>query len=245
MNPKRILCRGIITLAAVILPVSPALALHSGLTGFSQDFLRDYESAQKAVDQNKSAQPLLALLQKYTNELEQAELQVSIGLVYNQRTGVVNPAHAVAHFTTALQYRLPEKTQIEILMWRGNSQEQLKQTTNSLNDYLRGLLACSYHDLSGGWPEIKPPKLPISINSPDPENTERARDYNAYRDRLDFQHFLLTQRYYLTDAVKRLTRQTPDSRAQILEMLGNLTPDNSRFGVILDWLKSENPRPWP
>jgi hypothetical protein len=235
----------IIVFTLAILPVAPALALHSGLSGFSPSFLRDYEAAERMVNEHKSAQPFLDLLQEYTNEVEKAELEVSIGLAYNQRTGVVNPAKAVAHFTTALQYPLPEKTYIEILMWRGNSQEQVKQTPGALQDYLRGLLACSYHDLSGGWPEIKESKVPIYINSPDPQNSERVRDYNKYRDNIDFQRFLFMQRYYLIDAVKRVGKENPGRHDEIREMLGNLTPDSSRFGIVLEWLNLENKRPWP
>ena len=94
----------VIVFYAVVLHFSPALALHSGLSGFSSDFLRDYDSAQKTVDQSKSAEPLLVLLEKYTSAMERAELELSIGLAYGQRTGVVDPAKAVAHFTAALQY---------------------------------------------------------------------------------------------------------------------------------------------
>lgn len=234
-----------IVLCAVALPLSSALAAHSGLSGFSSGFLRDYESAQKAVDQTKSAEPLLALLAKATNTTEKAELEVSIGLVYGQRTGVLDPAKAAVHFTAALEYELPEKTQIEILMWRGNALEQLKKGTEALKDYLRGLLACSYHDLSGGWPEIQSPKVPIFTHSTDPENAERIRDYNAYRKAIDFQQFLLMQRYYLIEAVKRVTKDPLREPAVIMETLSTLSPDSSRLEIIRQWLKSENKRLWP
>ena len=227
-----------------------ALALDFGLAGVSQQCLRDCESADSVVSQRKSVEPLLVLLKKYTNEVEQADLEVYIGMVYGQRTGVVEPAKAVAHFTAALRYELPERTYIQVLMWRGNSQEQLKKTGEALRDYLRGLLACSYHDLSGGWPEIQSPKVPIFINSPDPENRERARDYSTYRKSLDFQQFLLMQRYYFVEAVKRVTNERPGSQAEITEALGKLSPDSvspdsARVGVVCGWLKSENKRPWP
>jgi hypothetical protein len=249
MNYTR--CLTIVVFYAVALHFSSALAMHSGLPGFSSDFLHDYNAAQERVNESKSAEPLLALLAKYTNATETAELQLSIGLVYGQRTGLVDPAKAVAHFTAALRYELPERAYIEVLMWRGNSQEQLKQTREALNDYLRGLLACSYHDLSGGWPELQRSKVPIylgrSLNGikPDPENDERLRDYNRYRQSIDFQQFLLMQRYYLVEAVKRVTNERSGDRAEIMEILGTLTPDSSRFGVIRDWLNSENKRPWP
>ena len=211
---------GAVLYYAVALYASSALATHSGLSGFSSDFLRDYDSAEKSVGQYKSVEPLLELLEKYTNE-------------------------AVAHFTAALQYPLPEKTYIKILMWRGNSQEQLKKANEALMDYLRALLACSYHDLSGGWPEIQTSKMPIYMNSADPENSERVRDYNTYRKSIDFQRFLLMQRYFLIDAVKRIRPDPSKTDVQIVEILGTLSPDSSRFGTITDWLKSENLRPWP
>lgn len=230
---------------AVALHASSALGTHSGFSGFSSDFLRDYDSAQKSVDQSKSVEPLLNLLGRCTNETEKAELEVSIGLAYNQRSGLVDPAKAVAHFTAALQYPLPEKTYIEILMWRGNSQEQLKNASEALMDYLRGLLAISYYDLSGVWPEFQTPKAPIYTNSSDPENSERVRDYNTYRKNIDFQRFLLMQRFFLIDAVKRVRPEVPDSDEQIVDILGTLSPDSSRFETITDWLESENMRPWP
>jgi hypothetical protein len=166
---------------------------------------------------------------------------------------LVDPAKAVVHFTAALRYELPERTYIEILMWRGGSQEQLKQTTEALRDYLRGLLACSYYDLSGGWPELQRSKVPIYLSHPgrpgsekdDPENAERTRDYSRYRKSIDFQQFMLMQQYYLVEAVKRVTNERSGDRADIMEMLGTLSPDSNRFGLIRDWLKSENKRPWP
>jgi len=233
------------TLLAITFCVSPALALDSGPIGFSQQFLRDCESADAVVSQLNSVDPLMALIQKYTNEVEQAHLEVLIGRAYNQRTGVVDPDKAVIHFTAALRYELPERTYLEVLMWRGNSQEQLKKTNEAFKDYLRGLLACSYYALSGGWPEIQSAKVPIFTNSAEPENRERVRDYNTYRKNIDFQRFLLMQRYYLIEAVKRVRQEVSKSDGQIAEMLGTLSPDSSRFGTITDWLKSENRRPWP
>jgi hypothetical protein len=209
------------------------------------NFLRDYDLAQKAVDQSKSAEPLLVLLERYTSPMEKAELEVSIGLAYNQRSGVVDHAKAVVHFTEALQCALPERTYLTILMLRGNSQEQLKKTNEALRDYLRGLLACSYHDLSGGWPEIQSPKVPIYLNSPDPENSERVRDYNTYRESIDLQQFLLSQRFYFIEAVKRVRQEVPKSDDQIVEILGALSPDSRRFELITDWLKSVNKWPRP
>ncbi|WP_269527159.1 hypothetical protein [Coraliomargarita parva] len=229
----------------------PVFALHSGITdakgdcAFSEEFIRDYDQAQKLVDELKSAEPLIKLTEKYQQEQEQAELELSIGLAYNQRTGVVDPAKAVVHLSNALKFQLPERTQIKIFMWRGNSLEGLKKHEEALQDYLRGLLACSYHDLSGEWPEIKPSDVPIYMNSDDPKNEQRVRDYQRYRRSIDFQRFLFMQRHYLIEAVKRVQVDAAIDEAQIRRILKGLTPDESRYDVVLGSIKSKNERPWP
>src|SRR5439155_13385899 len=121
----------------------------------------------------------------------------------------------------------------------------LEKRNEAFRDYLRGLLACSYYDLSGGWPAIQSSKVPIYMNSSDPENSERVRDYNTYRKSIDFQRLVFMQRYYLIEAVKRVRQEVSKSDDQIVEILGTLSPDSSRFRTITDWLKSENKQPWP
>jgi hypothetical protein len=53
------------------------------------------------------------------------------------------------------------------------------------------------------------------------------------------------QRYYFLEAVKRATNERSGSQAEIMETLGKLSPDSTRVGVVREWLKSENKRPWP
>jgi hypothetical protein len=228
--------RAILTL--VMLISSPALAQFPGLPGCSQEFYRDVMSAEAMVNQSKSIEPLIVLQQRYTNLPEQTSLEISIGLDYNQRTGVVNPSNAVVHFTAALKNDLPEQTFIEILTWRGGSQEQLKNTNEALEDYLRGLLACSYYDLSDGWPEIQQPKVLIYINSSDPKNSQRARDYNLYRKHVDLQRFLLMHRYYFIDSAKRVRQGKSDP--DIRDILQTISPDSSGNEKIVESLKSDN-----
>ncbi len=91
-------------MAAVLLVSRSALAQFPGLPGCPQEFYRDVIVAEGKVNEEKSVEPVLALQKRYTNELEQVSLEISIGLDYNQRTGVVNPTNAVVHFTTALNY---------------------------------------------------------------------------------------------------------------------------------------------
>lgn len=240
-----------VLLLAAALQSDSAFALHSGLAGangeciFAQDFIKDYDAAQKRVDEQKSAEPLLALLGKYQKPEEQAELLLSIGLVYNQRTGAVDAEKAVIYLSRALEYNLPEKTYIEICMWRGGSYEQLKKYPEALRDYIRGLLACSYRDLEGGWPEILNSNVPIYMNSDDPENAQRVKDHQRYRSAIDLKRFLLMQRYYLIDCVKRVQTDGHIDAVSFEKTVRELTPDTSRYGIISALVKSENKRPWP
>jgi hypothetical protein len=217
----------------------------NGDTVFSENFLRDYKAANAVADRGESVKPLLDLLAGYSGPEERAELELSIGLVYNQRTGLVDPAKAVVHLSNALKYKLPERTRLQVLVWRGGSREQLNQRKEALGDYLRVLLACSYHDLSGGWPEIKRPKGPIFYRSDDPKDVERARDYRKYQEQIRFQRFLLMNKYYMVEAVRRVQSHASVAEEQVSAILEELSPDASRHRIIAEWLKSENKRPWP
>jgi len=185
------------------------------------------------------------LLTTYRKSEEQAELELSIGLTYNQRTGVVDPAKAISHLSRALEFNLPERTYIEICMWRGGSYEQLKKYPEALRDYLRGLVACSYRDLSGGWPGVLASTVPIYMNSDHPENPQRVRDYQRYRYAVDLKQFLLRQRYYLVEAVRRVQADGAIADQTVEKAVNELTPDTSRYQIISGLMKSENRRPWP
>jgi hypothetical protein len=229
----------------------PAFGMNSGFsnsnreTVFSQTFLADYESAQKAVEEKHSVEPFLRLLEKYKNPDELAELELSIGLVYNQRTDLVNPTKAVEHFTNALKYQFPDRTFIQLVQWRGGSLEALKKYRDALKDYLRGLLVCAYYNLPRESPEIKEPKLPIYIHSQDPENTLRIMDYGIYRQHADLQRDLLMQRYYLIESVKNLQKLLSMAFSDVQNVLEELSPDKNATRSVVELLRSENKRPWP
>jgi len=220
-------------------------AQHSGLSGLSPQFLQDYETASKASSESKSAQPFIDLLSKYETGDERTELEVTLGMIYSQRSGFVDPAKAVEYFTEALARDLPEETYSKILLLRGNSQEQQKKLSEARNDYFRGLLVCSYRDFSGGWPQIADPNVSFVRNSKDPQDLNALQDYNRYRKTIAYQRFLLQQRYFLIDAIRRITKQSPLSQEEITEILKRLSSDSSRYKIIQNWLKSDNPRPWP
>jgi len=217
----------------------------AGETALSEQFRQQYQLAQNAVEASRSVQPFLELLGRCKRPEEVAELEMTIGVTFGQRTGLVDPAKAVVHFTNALEYELPEKAYIRAIMWRGNALEQTKKHRKALEDYLRGLLACSYHDLSGGWPEILPPTVPMARHSRDPEDVQRVRDYQRYRKRVMFQRLLLTDRYFFVEAVRRVQAHLSISDGEVLKTLEKLSPDASRHALVMNLLKSENERPWP
>ncbi len=246
MNSKLVTC-----FCLLILGHSPSFAFNLGLQGpndeifFEPQFIEDYERARVQLEEHSSLSAMLELLQKYRRPLEQAELELTIGLAYNQRTAVVDPAKAVEHLSNAYRLGLPEKTSIDVLMWRGGSYEQLKQPRKALEDYLRGLVACSYYDLSREWPEIEDSPQPIYSNSSDPENETRLRDYRTYRRKTDFIQHMLRMKYYFIDSIRRVQRESEIDEGTVLETLQRLTPDAHVVNEIRQFLSEENIRPWP
>ena len=241
--------------ASVILSATGSSLAHyvnftdlAGDTIHPQEFNEDYAAAQKLVTETKSAQPFLDMLEKYDGPAEIAELEYTLGLIYGQRTGVVDVKKSVIHFTKALNYRLPEQAYIDALMLRGNASEQGDDHRAALDDYLRGLLACSQYDLAGGWPEEKRPEWSWDHRSLDPQELQKARDYRIYREKLRFKQHVLRQRFYFVDAVKRMQKhfESTGTKLNLREDLARLSPpDNRRFKKIVKWLKAENQQPWP
>jgi hypothetical protein len=237
----------LVAFALLVLGQSPSYALNLALQEnvFEQQFLEDYERANVQLMEEGSLRPMLDLVQQYKRPLEQAELELTIGLAYNQRTGLVDPAKAVEHLSNALRFDLPERTFIDILMWRGGSYEQLKQPRKAMEDFLRGLVACSYYALQRKWPEIEKAPQPIFMNSSDPENAMRIRDYTAYRRKTDFIRHLLQQKYYFIDSIRRLQQASRMDQETVLGTLRKLTPDAYAIETVERFLDEENHRPWP
>ena len=215
----------------------------SGESVFSPAFQEERTAAEKTAQLSHSVEPLLKLLDKYRKPEEIAELELTIGMVYGQRTGLVNPAQSVVHLTSALKYALPDDVRLQALVWRADALSSLGQHDDAMNDRLRVLLAVSYRDLSGGCPEIKQSTLPILNRSDDPENERRRQDYQQYRVQLEAQQHLLIDRYSSIEAIRDTQKRLGTSDEKILVLLNELSPDRSRHEIILRWLKAENP--WP
>ena len=130
-------------------------------------------------------------------------------------------------------------------MWRGDSYEQLKQPRKAVEDFLRGLVTCSYYALQRKWPEFEKAPQPIFMNSSDPENAMRIRDYTAYRRKTDFIRHLLQQKYYFIDSIKRVQQASRMDQETVLGTLRKLTSDAYAIETVERFLGEENNRPWP
>jgi len=92
-------------------------------------------------------------------------------------------------------------------------------------------------------PKVEAPNVTLysGYGSDSPENQQHIQDYSYYREQMNLQSELVMCRYGAVHAVKRMN--LPDE--QILKALKEITPDSSRHGIIMQWLKSENPFPRP
>jgi hypothetical protein len=221
-------------------PVQPALAQHySGIAGLSETFIKERNSAEQAAQDFQSADPVLKLLETYDKPGEIADLEWLLGLMYGQRTGLVNPARSIEHLTKALNHELPERSRLQALVWRGNGHHQLKKYNEAIADYLRVLVGASYHDLSGGQPQIQPSTVPMFIGygSENPENLQRIQDYHQYRAAIDLQSFLMFTRDSAVRLVKDAQKQSGIADDQIQKTLAEITPDVSRRQIVSGWLR--------
>jgi hypothetical protein len=106
-------------------------------------------------------------------------------------------------------------------------------------------VACSYYALPRKWPEIEKPSQPVFVNSSDPENGTRTRDYNSYRYKTHFIRHLLSQKYYFIESIRRVQQASRMDRESVLETLKKLTPDPHVIETVEGFLGEENNRPWP
>ena len=223
------------------------LDLHAigGQSAFEKGFLQEYEQAQRELGEQGSLTALIALTDRYLGPAEQAQLAIALGLAYSQQDGFVDFPKAVEHFTRALALDLPERNLIDVLMWRGSSYEVMKMPAEAMKDYLRGLVACSYHDLSREWPEIRSPQTPIYMNSADPANMERVLDYRRYRDSTDSLRHILRMKYFFVESVRRVQHDFEIDERNVNELLDQFTPDTQSIETVKTILMHENVRPWP
>jgi len=207
------------------------------------EFRAAVATAEKAAAEAHSVTPVLKLFDVYKEPAEVAEVEMSLGMLYDQRTGLVDPVQAVLHLGKALQYDLPERERLQALMWRQGSQQQLGRYDAAREDLLRILLICSYHDLPDSSEGIGEPKPKALTSIGEPADPERALDYDYYREQNSYQDFLLLSRYAAIEAIRHLQKVAGFKDEEIRETLEELSPSVLRQEVVKRWLASENRKP--
>lgn len=101
-----------ILLSLILAPA--VVALHTtGMTGegrgvtFSEKFLHAYAAATVDQTNAKCIGKLNAMREEFVKPEEVAEIELTLGVIYGQRTGLRDPVKAVPHFTKALNHDLP------------------------------------------------------------------------------------------------------------------------------------------
>jgi tetratricopeptide (TPR) repeat protein len=206
----------------------------AGNFAYSDDFLRDYADALSEIANTGSAAPLHQLLETYDHPNERAELELTLGVIYAQRTGLVSPDKAITHLSRALDFELPDRAYVDALLWRAGAYEQLKKRDDAIRDHLRGLVAClkfADHDIR---PELLPPETLFSINPQDEEERQIKADYERYRSSVLLQQHIRRQRGYFAQAIRRLTNGQENNEDKLRTMLETITPDPAARENVLN-----------
>lgn len=225
-----------------VLNSNPLCAMHaefrdaSGNFAYSERFLRDYAAATSEIAEAGSANPLHELLEHYDQPNEQAEIQLTLGVIYAQRTGLVSPEKAIRHLSLALDFQLPDRAHVDALLWRAGSFEQLRKRDEAVRDHLRGLVACLKFAPHDARPELLPPKIEFSINPQDDEERQIKADYERYRLSVMLLQHIHRQRGYFVQGIRRLTRDQADAEIRLKGMLQTITPDPKAQDRVLDWI---------
>lgn len=233
----------------------------TGLSGegnsvsFSKEFREAYQAARPGGSDPASIKRLTEMLAKFKKPHEQAEIQLTLGVIYGQRTGLVNPKKAVPHFSKALNHELPATVRTQVLLWRGNAMEQDKRLKSALPDYIRGLMVCTQFNLEHGWPK-DPPLLkedrrdesavdPVELNRPRSGPGRSGADALQQTRMIRIERLMLMHRYYLIDAVKRMAKKLDLDANDLEDEIAYIVSDPRRATQILVWCQDKNERPWP
>lgn len=249
-----------ILLSLILAPA--VVALHTtGMTGegrgvtFSEKFRHAYAAATVDQTNAKCIGKLNAMREEFVKPEEVAEIELTLGVIYGQRTGLRDPVKAVPHFTKALNHDLPPTTRTRVLLWRGNALEQQERRRAALPDYIRGLMMCTQFDLSHGWPK-QAPRLeddPRRETAVDPKALDGPRsgpgragpDAMMQTHLLRIEREMLQFRYYLVEAVKRVAENAKLDAVDLEKEIAYIVSDSRRATQILLWCQDKNERPWP
>lgn len=212
---------------------------------FSEEFTTEYRFAHEGSGSPESLTRLMEMLAKYKKPQEQAELQLTIAMIYNQRAGLMNPAKAVEYFEKALVFDLPPTVLATVYLLRGNSYAALQNKECALEDYMKGLAVCLQFPLPVEMPD--PPAVgayDIDGHPDDPrlkQAQEEHRKQMEHHKQVMFEREMLITRYTLIDSAKHLSSGDTRKIRKAAEMV---TKDARQIQALVMLATSSNKRPW-
>jgi hypothetical protein len=254
--------RAALAVAFALLHAGEAIALETDyleterLSLFSPTFINELDLANRSTD---PVGQLEAVYRRFTRPAEQLETELTIARLLSQQKRFVNRAESLTWYDKALMRELPAITLARHLILRGNTHEQLDHHELALADYVRGLLVCLQFNLPDVWPQrddgtgtLRLPPIDSRMDS-DGDKTEiqhlaerqRKLDYDRDFEMTRREQFLLQQRYYYIDAIKRVLKSRELSEAALRDLAAGLTNRKDRVEEVLRRVRAQNPRPWP
>ena len=218
----------------------------------SRNFLVELDAANHG---EAPVAQLEALHRKAVSPAEQAEIELTLGRIYCQRTGMVNPAKAIEWYNKALVRDLPPTVLAQQFILRGNMHERLEHTDEALRDYCRGMLICLQFNLPSTWPDesgtglLQPAPIDNSLDaraeSDQLDEKTQTAEWRRDRDATRRDQDLMRMRYYYIDAIVRVMGARKVSEAGLQKIAEKLTNRKDRVTELLRRVREPNPRPWP
>ena len=210
---------------------------------FSEAFTTNYESALKA---SNSLALFSDMLTKFKEPQEQAELEVTMGIGYNQWGGQTDDRKAIEHFGKALLHDLPPTVLLQVYSLRGDSKARVDGKRAALEDYLRGLAESLRYQLPSK--PTKPPQgglydITYSGAGDDPVTQhyrqlieDQARGIRQFR----FEEVMIRYRDILIEDAKRVSGGDAEQIRLATETAVN---DKSKIPALIALLETPNPKP--
>ncbi len=172
---------------------------------------------------------LLLMLEKHKEPHDQAEIQLHLALLYNQRTGMVDHSKAVKHFAKAQEFDLPPPARALSHALCGDSFRIMKEHGTALSQYLRGLSVCLEYDLPDAPPDLPPVGRYTADGPPGDPSIKAMREKHekqvAARKRAWFQREMISRKQTLERQIVTLFDKIPFEETQFMKEAKSIIQD--------------------
>jgi hypothetical protein len=210
---------------------------------FSEAFTTNYESALKA---SNSLVLFSDMLTKFKEPKEQAELEVTMGIGYNQWGGEEDDRKAIEHFGKALLHDLPPTVLLQVYSLRGDSKTRVDGKRAALEDYLRGLAECLRYQLPPKPSEDLYPHVAYSIVFIEGDNSPLTQHYRQLIEDQErgirqsrFEEVMIRYRDILIEEAKQISGGDAEQIRLAAEAAVN---DKSKIPALIALLETPNPK---